>query len=39
MGPDASDTADIKLTFTGEAVSARKWEMKVAQIPCHSSYS
>lgn len=39
MGPDPTDTADIKLTFTGEAPNIRKWEMKVAQIPCYSEYS
>ena len=41
MGSDDSDTADLKVLFpTGEVNGAtRKWEIKVAQIPCFSEYS
>ena len=33
MGPADSDTASVALSFSGESTS-RKWELKVAQIPC-----
>jgi len=41
MGSDDSDTADLKVLFpAGEVNGAtRKWEIKVAQIPCFSDYS
>ena len=40
IGPDDSDSADIKVALVGKANSAtRKWEIKVAQIPCFSDYS
>merc|ERR1719266_2448863 len=40
MGNDDSDTVDIKVNVDGDANGAtRKWEIKVAQIPCFSDYS
>jgi len=40
MGPDDSDSASIKIATPTEAAGAtRKWEIKVAQIPCSSDYS
>jgi len=40
MGADDSDSADIKIATPTEAAgSTRKWEIKVAQIPCFSTYS
>jgi len=40
MGNDDSDTVDIKVNVEGDAGGAtRKWEIKVAQIPCFSDYS
>jgi len=41
MGSDDSDTADLKVLFPDgeEAGVTRKWEIKVAQIPCFSEYS
>jgi len=38
MGPDSGDTVDIKFDFNGEN-TGRKWEIKVAQIPCNSDYT
>merc|ERR1712008_306396 len=40
MGSDDSDSAEIKIATPTEAAgSTRKWEIKVAQIPCFSTYS
>ena len=40
MGADDSDSADIKIATPAEAIGeTRKWEIKVAQIPCFSDYS
>merc|ERR1712018_12809 len=40
MGQDDGDNADIKVVVNGDAAGeTRKWEIKVAQLPCHSSYS
>jgi len=40
IGSDDSDSADIKIATPTEANGAtRKWEIKVAQIPCFSDYS
>ena len=40
MGADDSDSADIKIATPAKANGAtRKWEIKVAQIPCFSDYS
>ena len=40
IGADDSDSADIKIATPTEANGAtRKWEIKVAQIPCFSDYS
>jgi len=40
MGADDSDSADIKIATPTEAAGeTRKWEIKVAQIPCFSDYS
>jgi len=40
MGADDSDSADIKIATPTEASGeTRKWEIKVAQIPCFSDYS
>jgi len=41
IGSDDSDTADLKVLFPDgeEAGVTRKWEIKVAQIPCFSEYS
>ena len=38
MGPDEGDTVDLEFKFDGENAQ-RKWEVKVAQIPCNSNYS
>jgi len=40
MGNDEGDNADIKVVVNGDAAgNTRKWEIKVAQIPCNSDYS
>jgi len=39
MGPDGSDTVDLKLTVASSDSNANKWEIKVAQVPCNSMYS
>ena len=39
IGPDASDTVDLKLAVSTSDTNANKWEIKVAQVPCHSMYS
>ena len=39
IGPDASDTVDMKLTVASSDTNANKWEIKVAQVPCNSMYS
>jgi len=40
IGSDDSDSADIKIATPTEANGeTRKWEIKVAQIPCFSDYS
>ena len=40
MGQDEGDNADIKVVVNGDAAgNTRKWEIKVAQLPCHSEYS
>ena len=39
IGPDASDTVDLKLAVSTSDSNANKWEIKVAQIPCNSMYS
>jgi len=40
MGNDEGDNADIKVVVNGDAAgNTRKWEIKVAQLPCHSEYS
>jgi len=40
IGQDASDSADIKVNINGDQPGeTRKWEIKVAQIPCNSDYS
>jgi len=39
MGPDASDTVDMKIDISTNDANANKWEIKVAQIPCNSMYS
>jgi len=40
MGNDEGDNADIKVVVNGDAAgNTRKWEIKVAQLPCHSDYS
>ena len=36
---DGSDTIDLKLNINTEDTNLNKWEIKVAQIPCHSMYS
>jgi len=39
MGPDGSDTVDLKMTIGSTDLNANKWEIKVAQVPCNSMYS
>jgi len=39
IGPDASDTVDLKLAVSSTDSNANKWEIKVAQVPCNSMYS
>ena len=39
MGPDGSDTVDLKIDITTDDTNLNKWEIKVAQIPCNSMYS
>jgi len=39
IGPDASDTVDLKLAVSTSDTNANKWEIKVAQVPCNSMYS
>merc|ERR1719367_1465444 len=40
MGQDEGDNADIKVVVNGDAAgNTRKWEIKVAQLSCHSEYS
>ena len=39
MGPDGTDTADLKISVASSDTNANKWEIKVAQVPCNSMYS
>lgn len=38
LGSASSDTATLELSFSG-ASTTRKWEIKVAQIPCGATYA
>ena len=38
IGNGASDTATLAFAFTGSSTS-RKWDIKVAQIPCSTTYT
>merc|ERR1712241_667598 len=38
IGSGSSDTATLAFAFTGSSTS-RKWDIKVAQIPCSQTYS
>jgi len=38
IGNGASDTATLAFAFTGSS-TARKWDIKVAQIPCSTTYT
>ena len=38
IGTGSSDTATLALAFTGSSTQ-RKWDVKVAQIPCFANYA
>ena len=38
IGNGDSDTATLAFAFTGSS-TARKWDIKVAQIPCSTTYT